>query len=114
MGCSLCAFDIKNHKSNKPQFIDYSLVQTLTAKKSMYSPQQVSRAEGVRLLHVKVNRPGVQHYREMLDNNLILNCPRASNHDIIVDDIFGKDLGVMRGRELRKSQQSPQNKCLNN
>ena len=103
LGCGLYAFDTKNPKTSKPQFIDYSLVQTVTDKKSLYSPQQVRRTEEVRLLYQKVGRPGIQHFREMLDNNIILNCLYTANDDIIAHKIFGNDLGAVRGRKLRES-----------
>ena len=93
----------KNPKTSKPQFIDYSLVQTVTDRKLLYSPQQVRHAEEVRLLYQKVGRPEIQHFCEMLDNNIILNCPYTANNDIITHEIFGKDLGAVRGRKLKES-----------
>ena len=56
----------------------------------------------MRDLYTKVSRPGMQHFREMLDKNLILNCPFTSTDDVIANDIFGQDLAMVRGRKLRK------------
>ena len=54
LGCGLYAFDTENSKTNKPTFLDYLLVQTVNNRKSLYSSEQIKRAEGVRKLYAKI------------------------------------------------------------
>ena len=98
------AFDALNPKTNEPQFLDYSLVQTVEDRKSSCSSEQMKRAEGVRKSHAKTNRPGVQHFRFALDNGHIMNCPCTGKDDEIADDIFRQDVATIRGRKLRNRQ----------
>jgi len=106
LGCGLYAFDTRRPKTNKPSFISYSLVQTVASNKSLYSDTQIKRAEGVRELFVKVGRPGKQHFRYMLGNNLLLNYPYISENDKIAEYIFGQELGTVHGRKLRSKPTS--------
>jgi len=102
LGCSLYAFDTRNPKTNKSPFLEYSFVQTVLANKSLYSAEQVLRAKGVRKLYVKVRRPGIQYFRQLLNKGTILNCPFTAQDDVNAKNIFSKQLSTIRGRKLRQ------------
>ena len=55
LGCRLYAFDANNPKTNKPKFLDYSFVQTVSNRKSLHSPNQMQHAKGARKLCEQLN-----------------------------------------------------------
>ena len=47
----------------------------------------------------------MQAFREILDENLLTNCPCTSKDDKIVEATCGKDVSTTRGRKFRETQQ---------
>ena len=98
----MCLILINIFLTNKPNFIAYSLVQTLANNKEKHAASQIRRAEGVIELCGRISRPGIEHFRGMLDSNQITNCPCTSKDDIIVEDVIGKDMPTIRVRTIRQ------------
>ena len=46
----------------------------------------------------------MKQFWKILYQNHILNCSYTARDDIIAEDIFGKDLEIIRGRKLELTQ----------
>ena len=79
-------------------------MQTVADSKLLCSPEQTRRTHGARKSCGKTNRPGIQCYRWLLNNNRITNCPCTGKDDEIAEDTHRKDIGTIRGRDLREPQ----------
>ena len=77
-------------------------MQTVADKKLLYSPEQTRRAYGARKLCGKTNRPGIKCYKWLLNTNRITNFPCTGKDEEIAEDTHGKDIGAIRGRNLRE------------
>ena len=55
-------------------------------------------------MYAKIGRPGIQHFRSLLNKEHILNCPFTAKDNEIAHNIFGQDVATIRGCKLRSSQ----------
>jgi hypothetical protein len=74
------------------------LVNTVEANKQPFVAREIEMADKARDLYRKLGWPSQAKFKEILKNNLIINCP------IMVDDakrallIFGPDVAVLKGK----------------
>ena len=103
-------FDIEDHNT-KSEIINYSsssnnfcLLNTVEFNKSLYNKQQIKKAESARQLQQNLGYPGNSVFKNILQNNLIINC------DVTVDDferslkIFGTPEPLLKGCMTSPSQ----------
>ena len=94
--------NLNNHKSkinvNDYMYPNICLLNTIDYNKSLFSKQQIKRAEQSRSLQRNLGWPGTKAFRNIVQNNLLRNC------DITVEDIdrattiFGSPIPLLRGR----------------
>ncbi|HNJ38565.1 MAG TPA: reverse transcriptase domain-containing protein [Nitrosomonas sp.] len=78
------------------------LLETVEANLKKFTKREVEQAEEAVKLFSKLGRPSIKDYIEMIKSNRIKNCP------VVVDDvrralkIWGKDVGVLMGRTVRR------------
>ena len=105
--CGLCKYNAANLTScSKPFFLDYSFLQTVENNKLMHSVKDARRIEETRVLRGKIGRPEQVKLCNTLDAGLILNCPFTSRNAKRAEDIFGKEVAIVRGREIRDPQRA--------
>lgn len=82
---------------------DYILLsETVESNMKKYTKREVERAEEAVRLFSKLGRPALKDFIDMVKNNRLKNCP------IVVEDIrralkiWGKDVGVLMGRTVRR------------
>lgn len=79
-----------------------ALVNTVADNRSRYTRRAYSRAVYARKLQAIIGRPNTRHYMDIVDRNLLPNCP-ISRHDIAAaEDIFGPDVGSLKGKTVRR------------
>jgi hypothetical protein len=50
-----------------------------------------------------MGRPSLKSFLKIIDNNLLLNCPITRRDIISAEDIFGPDLGTLKGKTVRQT-----------
>ena len=49
-----------------------------------------------------VGRPSLKDFLRIVDNNQLINCPVTRRDVLAADDMFGPDLGSLKGKTVRK------------
>ena len=78
------------------------LVNTVTDNKSNYTNDDYRRAKAARELQVKIGRPSTKDYIRIITNHQIPNCPVEPRDIRIAENIFGPDIGALKGKTVRR------------
>ena len=73
-------------------------ITTVTENKQKYSQSDVKRADGVRALQEIIGHPTARHLSYLLDHHLIPNSPFTSHDVRRAEQIYGPDLGNLKGK----------------
>lgn len=76
----------------------YSYLQTVAQNKARYTRQQVEYADRVQALHHKLGRPSIRKFTSIISKNLLLNCPYSTDDVKRAKDIYGADVGFLKGK----------------
>jgi hypothetical protein len=80
-----------------------ALVTTVADKKSKYSNRDYSRAVLARKLQNIIGRPSTRTYSRIVQKQQLRNCP-VTNEDILAaEDIFGPNVGSLKGKTTRST-----------
>jgi hypothetical protein len=85
---------------------DITLVNTVDDKKAGYTSKEYRAAQLARKVQCMIGRPSLRDFLRIVDNNQLINCPVTRRDVMAAEDIFGPDLGSLKGKTVRKS--SPQ------
>ena len=80
-----------------------TLLQTVADKKSNYTNALYSRAVLARSIQKIIGRPSTRTFMRIVDNNLLPNCPINRDDILAAEDIFGPDVGSLKGKTVRRS-----------
>jgi hypothetical protein len=72
-------------------------------KASKYANKDYSHAHLARRLQRIIGKASTQHMLQKIDNNLLPNCPGSRSNVVRAEDIFGPDLGSMKGKTVRRA-----------
>ena len=92
----------KEKKNNKTTGVAMTL-STVDDNKSKYTNADYFRAKGARALQIKIGRPSTRTFTRIVTNNLLPNCPYTRQDIQAAEDIFGPDLGSIKGKTVRRS-----------
>src|SRR5210317_2306219 len=81
---------------------DVVLVNTVEDKKSSYTQRDYLNAVQARRLQNIIGRPSLKTYLHMIDNCLLPNCPVTRQDVLAAEDIFGPNLGILKGKTTRR------------
>ena len=79
------------------------LVKTVAQNKTGYTNLQVSRATLARKLQTSIGRPSTRRLIHIVNNNLLPNCPVTKRDIMAAEDIFGPDIGSLKGKTTRQA-----------
>jgi hypothetical protein len=81
---------------------NYLFLQTVEENKSLYSSAQIKRAANARRLYIAAGRPGHRMFKFMLFHHLFVNTDVTTRDADIAFDIYGADVGKLKGATVRK------------
>ena len=88
------------HEVNNTQQI---YITTVTENKQKYSQVDVKRADGVRALQKVIGHPTTKQLSHLLDHHLIPNSPFTSHDVRRAEQIYGPDLGNLKGKTTQRN-----------
>jgi hypothetical protein len=80
-----------------------ALVNTVDDNRSRYNNRDYSRAVFARKLQAIIGRPSIQQYKQIVDRNFLPNCPIGRRDINAAEDIFGPDIGCLKGKTVRRA-----------
>jgi hypothetical protein len=86
----------KNHQGMQ-------LINTVEENKVFYTHRQFERAKKARELYHALGTPSVQDFKNMIKTNMISNNPSNTEDVDIAQQIFGLDIGALKGKTVRKT-----------
>jgi len=89
--------------------IETSLVTTVEDKKSNYTVKGYRKAELAHKLQTIIGRPSPADYQRIVGNSELMNCPITTTDLSAAHDVFGPNLGSLKGKTVKKS--SPGVEC---
>jgi hypothetical protein len=77
------------------------MVDTVASKKSRYTNEDDSRAILARQLQIRVGHPSIKDFLRIVARNQLPNCPITRDDILAAEDIFGPDIGSLKGKMTR-------------
>ena len=77
-------------------------VNTVADNKSSYSNTDYMRALAARKLQIKIGNPTAREFIKIVPRNLLPNCPITRDDIQAAEDIFGPDVGGLKGKTVRR------------
>jgi hypothetical protein len=78
-------------------------IETVDNKKSSYTARSYSRAVAARKFQDQIGRPPLRNLLEIIDKNLVVDCPITREDVMAAEDIFGTNLGSLKGKTPRSA-----------
>jgi len=79
------------------------LVNMVEENKTRYTDAEVTRASNARVLQTSIGRPSTRRFIDIVNNNELRNCPVTKRDIMAAEDIFGPDLGGIKGKTTRRA-----------
>lgn len=78
------------------------LVNTVANKSEGYMDRQVTAARLARKVQNMIGHPSLKQYLKIIDDKLLRNCPVTRADVLAAEDMFGSNLGSIRGKTPRR------------
>ena len=78
------------------------LVNTVSDNKSNFSNVDYSRAVLARQIQKTIGRPSTRTFINIIEKKLLANCPVTRRDIEIAEEIFGPDVGSLKGKTVRR------------
>ncbi|KAG7356172.1 enoyl-CoA hydratase [Nitzschia inconspicua] len=88
---------------------DFTLINTVAECAEKYTPQELTRAKEARRLQNIIMRPGSRYFKDMAIQHLH-GCPITSRDVTIADNVYGPNLGSLKGKTTRRPVPSVSNR----
>ena len=82
--------------------IRLALINTVKHIKASYTDSDYHRALAARQLQIKIGRPSIKDFKNIIMENLLPNCPVTQQDIDAAEDIFGPDVGSLKGKTTRR------------
>jgi hypothetical protein len=90
-----------------------TLVNTVDNNKTRYTNRNYSQALLARKFQNIIGRPSTRSYLHIVENNLLPNCPVTRDNILAAEDIFGPNLGFLKGKTTRTTPKHVQTQQVN-
>ena len=90
--------DIRWNTSDKHAHV---FVNTVADNMRVFNQRQIKAAERARELYIMLGRPSSRTYQYMLQHHLIKNTSVTYDDAVRAEQIFGPDLGALKGKSVR-------------
>ena len=87
--------------------MELSCLQTVEDNKLMFSRREVDLADKALALHRMLGYPGFEKMSNILDNNLVHNCPLRSSDFKRALQLYGKPQAMLQGKSTRQTPKNP-------
>jgi hypothetical protein len=78
-------------------------INTVAETRGKYSNDDFQRAVQARKIQALIGRPSVRDYIKIIENGHLPNCPITREDIIAAEDIFGPDVGCLKGKTTRRT-----------
>ena len=78
------------------------MLNTVADNMAKYSKREISGAKKARETYGSMGYPSPEDFRSMVRFNIINNCPVTLQDIEIAEDIWGKDIGALKGKTVRE------------
>ena len=81
----------------------------MAENKAKYTVSDYQRAVKARTIQKRIGRPSTKRYMELANAGRILNCDVTGQDILNAEDIFGPEIGSLKGKTVRSaSEDRPQ------
>jgi len=96
-------YDFRNSiaRSAMPAVHSTMVVESVEEMKRNFTARELKRAETAQRLYVMRGRPSISDFANMIKKGKIFNNPVMMEDYNIAETIYGKDLGVIKGKTIR-------------
>jgi hypothetical protein len=84
---------------------EITMINTVADNRTKYTNRAYSRANLTRKIQKIIGRPSTQEFIQIVERNLLPNCPVTQADIIAAEKIFGPDVGILKGKTVRKGSQ---------
>jgi hypothetical protein len=77
------------------------MVNTVSNKKDNYTNEDYQQAVKARELQIKIGRPSYKDFIRIITERMLPNCPIKKADVVAAEDIFGPDVGSLKGKTTR-------------
>jgi hypothetical protein len=81
---------------------NYLFLNTVEQNKQAYTRREIEGADRPRELYKKIGRPSEKEFTDILQNNLIRNCPMTPDDAKRALQIYGPDVATWQGKTVKK------------
>jgi hypothetical protein len=78
-------------------------INTVADNKNKYTNRDYNRAVLARKIQTIIGRPNTRAYINIVENNLLKNCPVTRQDILAAEHIFGPDVGSLKGKTTRRT-----------
>ena len=96
--------DTLERKSDTDAEHELLFINTVDNNSLKYTNRDFNRAKLARQLQIRIGRPSTRQFGNIIENNMIPNCPVTVGDIQKAEDIFGPDLGSLKGKTVRQRQ----------
>jgi hypothetical protein len=79
-----------------------TMIMTVEDQKAAYSARDFEHAELAQKLQHLLGHPSDKQLIKIIEGNQLANCPIGKDDILAADDIFGKSIGALKGKTVRK------------
>ena len=97
------AFNSQGTASETMDLEGFSALETVEEKASKYTARQYKQALLARRVQNSIGFPTTRDFLKIVSKNLIQDCPVTRDDVLIAEDIFGANLGALKGKTVRRN-----------
>ena len=81
----------------------HTTLNTVAENLAKYTKREVLRANLARKIQKSIGHPSLKKFIEIVENNLLTNCPIVKQDILRAEDIYGPELGCLKGKTVRRA-----------